>query len=132
MTEPVFIKGWQVPGVEVPPPNKRLLKVLMSPEVNGTHDLTLLFSLIPPGSTTGVHTHEGVEIQYVATGRGESTVGDEKSSVEPDTIIHAPAGISHEVRNTGDETLKLVCFFIPPLEPTGYFEKAIQAAKQSR
>lgn len=127
----LFIKGWQVPGVEVPPPNKRFLKVVMSPEVTGTQQLTLLYSIIGPGYTTGVHTHDVDEFQYVATGRGESTVGEEKSLVEMDTVIHAPAGVSHEVRNTGDETLKLICFFVPPLKPAGYFEKAIEAAKKA-
>jgi mannose-6-phosphate isomerase-like protein (cupin superfamily) len=128
----VFIKPWQVLGFEVPPPNKRVLKVVTSPEVTGTSESTLVCSLIPPGSTTGVHTHDGVEIQYVASGRGQGTVGDEKASIEPDTVIYAPGGVPHEVKNTGDETLKLICFFVPPLKPSGNFEKAVQAAKQGR
>ena len=45
----MFIRGWQVPSVEVPPPNKRYLKVAMSPEVTGTHNATLLYSIISPG-----------------------------------------------------------------------------------
>jgi mannose-6-phosphate isomerase-like protein (cupin superfamily) len=126
----MFVKGWQVPSVEVPPPNKRYLKVPMSPEVTGTHNATLLYSIISPGYTTGLHTHDGDEIQYIVSGRGEGTVGDKKSPVEPDMIIFSPRGVPHEIRNSGEETLKMLCIFAPPLKPSGYFEKAIEAAKK--
>jgi hypothetical protein len=54
----MFVKGWQVPSVEVPPPNKRYLKVPMSPEVTGTHNATLLYSIISPGYTTSSPVEE--------------------------------------------------------------------------
>lgn len=128
----MFIKGWQVPSVEVPPPNKRYLRVVISPEVTGTQQATLLYSIISPGYSTGLHTHDGDEFQYIVSGRGEGAVGDKKSPVEADMVIYSPAGVPHEVRNTGEETLKMICFFAPPLKPSGYFAEAIEAAKKAR
>lgn len=127
----VFIKGWQVPSVEVPAPNKRYLRVVISPELTGTQQATLLYSIISPGYSTGLHTHDGDEFQYIVSGRGEGAVGDKKSPVEADMVIYSPAGVPHEVRNTGEEeTLKMICFFAPPLKPSGYFAEAIEAAKK--
>lgn len=125
----MIVKVWAVPGVKVPPPNERLLKLLMSPELGNTDKLTALASLIPPNGTTGVHTHDVDEFMYVASGRGIHLSEDKEFPLEPDMIIYAPAGTSHEVRNTGDEMIKLICFFVPPLKLTGYLEKALEAVK---
>lgn len=121
---------WKVPGFRVPQPNERTLKVLASPEVTETGNVTLLVSLIPPGSTTGPHTHDVYEFMYMVSGRGEGTVEGDVFSLTPDVLLFAPAGAVHEVRNTGDETLKVFCVFTPPLKPTGYVARAVEAAKK--
>jgi len=125
------VEVWKVPGVKVPAPNERVLKVLMSPEVTNTPSLTILVSIISPHSTTGLHTHEVDEFMYIVAGRGESTVAGEKSEVEPDVLLHAPAKVQHEIRNVSDETLKLFCVFSPPLKLQGFFERATELAKSA-
>jgi len=126
------VEVWKVPGVKVPAPNERVLKVLMSPEVTNTPRLTILVSIISPHSTTGLHTHEVDEFMYIVTGKGESTIAGEKSEVEPDALLQAPATVEHEIRNLSEETLKLFCVFSPPLKPQGYFERATELAKSAR
>jgi len=126
-----FYNVWEALGIKVPPPNERILKVILSPEVTGTKNLTLLISIVSPHSTTGLHTHESDEIMYVVTGNGQSTMGDDKVAIQPDMIIHAPAGVKHELKNTGDETLKLVCFYYPPLKASGAYGEAIEMAKKT-
>jgi mannose-6-phosphate isomerase-like protein (cupin superfamily) len=120
-----------VPGFKVPPPNERVLKVVLSPEVAGPGNFTLLVAIIYPYSTTGLHAHEGDEVMYVASGSGESIIGGLREPVSPDTVIHAPAGIAHEIRNIGDETLKLICFYTPPIEPKGFYGEAVELAKKA-
>lgn len=122
---------WEASGIKVPPPNERVLKVILSPEVSGTENLTLLISVISPHSTTGLHTHDQDEIMYVASGYGESIQGDDKAPLQPDTIIHSIAGVNHEVKNTSDDTMKLVCFFSPPLKVGGAYGEAIELAKKA-
>ncbi|MFC2052664.1 cupin domain-containing protein [Chloroflexota bacterium] len=122
--------GWKYPSVQADPPNTRFLKVIISPEVNGYKEATVLFSHIPPGSGTGKHTHTSDEIMYVV-GRGESLVGEEITKLETDSVIFAPKGIEHECRNTSEtETLKLFCVYIPPLEPSPLLEKLTDKTKK--
>lgn len=122
--------GMEIPGAKVPTPHERLLKILMSPELGNSDKITLLFSIISPWNSTGPHTHSSDEIMYVASGRGEARVRDEKKELCKDFIIFAPRLVEHELKNTGDETLKLICIYVPPLKPTGYFEEAIKKAKE--
>jgi len=127
----MIAKVWEVKGYKVPPPTERTLKMLFSPELGNTDKVTVLASLIPPGGTTGLHSHDVDEIIYIASGRGIHVEGDEEHPVEPDMVLYAPAKIAHEVRNTGDETIKLICVFVPPLKPSEVIMKAVEAAKGS-
>ncbi len=129
MTKFVY-DGWDFPSVKAEPPSTRYLKVIMSPEVTGYEKATILFSHIPPGSTSGMHTHPVDEIMY-ASGRGEAQVGEDVTKLETDSVIFAPAGVPHECRNTrGTETLKLFCVFIPSLKPSPMLEKLIDKTKE--
>jgi len=122
------IEGWKVRGVKVPPPNERVLKVLVSPETGASKHVSVLFSIISPSSTTGMHRHESSEeCMYVVTGRGTFICGSERTPIAPDELLVAEAGEEHEIRNESEETMKLVAVFSPPLKPTGYIEKAMQA-----
>lgn len=126
-----IFEGMEVTGAKVPAPLERVLKVLISPELGNTNKFTLLFSIISPGNATGFHTHARAdEVMYVAAGQGEAIVGDEKREIRKDAIIFAPKLVEHSVKNTRDETLKLVCFYVPPLKPSGYYEQAINKANE--
>ena len=128
MTDTIY-KGWEHPSVKSDPPSSRFLKMIMSPEVTGYEHATVLFAHIPPGGTTGLHTHTSDEIIHV-TGRGVGRVGDKTVNMETDMVILAPRGVLHECRNTGDtDTLKLYCVFIPPLEPTTVLKELIEKTK---
>ena len=123
--------GWEFPSVKLDPPNTRFMKMIMSPEVNSYNKATVLLAYIPPGSSTGRHTHPGDEIICIIGGRGEGYVGDEVTKLEADSVILAPRGVEHECRNTSEtETLKLFCVFIPPLEPSPLLEKLIEKTRK--
>lgn len=121
--------GWEYPSVEADPPNTRFLKIIASPEINSCDKATVLFSHIPPGSTTGMHTHASDEIMYVV-GRGEAQLGEEIVELAPDSVIFAPKEVEHECRNTSKtETLKLFCIYIPPLKPSPLLQQLIDKTK---
>lgn len=126
----MIVETEDIPGVKVPKPNERVLKVVMSPEIGNYDRLTVLISIISPENTTGCHTHGSDEIMYVATGRGEGIVADETKKIGMSSMIYAAAGVKHEVKNTGEETLKLICFYAPPLKPAGYFQEATNKARK--
>lgn len=126
----MVLKIQDIKGVKVPMPNERILKVLAAPELGADNDLTVLVSIISPGAGTGCHTHDVDEYMYVATGTGQSVCEGKAEDVAADSLIFAPKDVEHEVKNTGDESLKLFCVYVPALKPAGYFEKAITTAKE--
>lgn len=108
---------WEIGSYRVDPPTERALQIIFSPQTDqGIKDCTVLMSTIAPFTgTTGPHTHNGDEIMYVITGRGEGTEAGKHFKVEPGTIIYAPAGVEHECRNLGEETMRLFCVYLPSL-----------------
>ena len=130
MSQSVY-KGWEFPSVKVEPPNVRYLKMIASPEVTGYEKASVLFSHIPPGSTTGLHTHPDSDEIIYFTGRGEGRMGGEKVEIETDSVMIAPMGVEHECRNTSEtETLKLFCVFVPPLKATGLLADLARKTKE--
>ena len=118
--------GWEFPAVKLDSPDTRFMKMIISPEVNNYNEATIFLAYIPPGSSTGRHTHPGDEIIYIVGGHGEGYVADEVTKIAADSVILAPRGVGHECRNTSEtETLKLFCVFIPPLAPSPPLEKLI-------
>ena len=125
-----FVDCAEVPGFCVPSPNERVLKVVFSPELGNSENVTVLLSIVAPRTgTTGLHTHESTEIMYVVGGRGIATIGDRTKEIGVDTVLVAGSRVLHEVKNKGDDTLKLVCFFVPALKPTENVKKAIELAR---
>jgi quercetin dioxygenase-like cupin family protein len=121
--------GWQYPSVKGDAPAERYIKMIIAPEVNGYEHATVLFSHIPPGGSTGRHTHTVDEIMHV-TGRGEAVVGDKVTKLETDSVIFAPRNVEHECRNPGDtDTLKLFCVYVPALQPSPLVKDAIEKTK---
>jgi len=105
--------------------------MIYSPEVNDYEGATVLFSHVPPGSSSGRHAHpDSDEIMYFL-GRGIASLGDEDVEIQNDLVVLAPKGVAHEARNTSEtETLKIFCVFIPPLKPNELLTKAAQLSKQ--
>ena len=129
----VVIDIKELPGVKVPPPNARELKVALDPTIGNYDKATMLVSTIEPESSTGLHTHTSDEIMYVAKGEGESIEvrnGVQKAvSISEGCIIYAPRGIEHQIRNLGNSKLILFCVYIPGLKASGYVEEAIEKSK---
>ena len=69
-----------------------------------------------PGETVQpAHSHpEGEELIYIITGRGEAWVDGEIEPMRAGTAVLFEQGKVHMIRNTGDEEMKVICFFSPP------------------
>ena len=127
---PVY-EGWKYPGVKVDPPTERYLKLLSSPQTTSFEKASVAFSHLPPGGSTGIHTHPGSDEIMYFVGRGEGMIGGEKVTIETDSVMVAPMGIEHGCWNTSNsDTLKLFCVFIPPLEPAGAFAELVEKTKE--
>ena len=108
---------WEIGSYKVDPPNERSLQILHSPQVDkGVPNFTLLMSTIAPHTgQTGMHTHPVDEFIYVITGRGEGEEEGKTFTIEPGTIIYAPAGVKHDCRNYSDQTMQMLCVYVPAL-----------------
>ncbi len=120
----------KLPGSKVLGVNERLLKAVMSPQVGNYDKGTVLISDISPRKGTGMHTHDVDEIMYVASGEGITICGGKENTVGRGSVIFAPKGIEHTVNSTSDEKLRLVCFYIPSMEPRGNFKEATEKTRR--
>lgn len=71
---------------------------------------------VPPDGVIGRHLHANeIETVYVLAGQSVLTLGDTDHHFAAGQIVAIPARLEHALRNTGDETVELLCIFTPPL-----------------
>ena len=98
----------------------------------GTKSTTVVYFELEPGEHLGSHTDSAEEVLLIVSGSGEATIGEEEAAVKMGTLAVVPALVPHSVKNTGEETLRVVGFFssstvlsifAEPMEPfaTRYF-----------
>jgi mannose-6-phosphate isomerase-like protein (cupin superfamily) len=81
---------------------------------------------LAPGEDIGREAHDGID-QFLRIEQGTARVElgtteeqiDEAHDVEDDWAIIIPAGVWHNVVNTGDGELKLYSLYSPPEHPDG-------------
>lgn len=80
----------------------------------------LVVMTIQPGDDIGMEVHEEHD-QFIRIEEGQAKVilNGEESEVEDDWAIVIPAGVEHNVVNTGSEPLKLYTIYSPPEHPKG-------------
>ena len=67
---------------------------------------------IEPGKRLGWHTDATEETQYIIAGTGKLYLEDGSTQlVGPGSVFVLPTPISHDLENTGKETLRAVAFF---------------------
>jgi quercetin dioxygenase-like cupin family protein len=68
---------------------------------------------IAPGASAGRHTHPGEEMAYVVEGEGELLIeGQPARKVKTGDGFVIPAGLKHDVRNTGTQILKVAAVYL--------------------
>lgn len=103
------------PGIEVPHPYRRTLKVLVSPSLHPElKTIAAGLSILPPGGKTDDHVHDEGELFYVLSGRGTIRVGDEVEIITPGTAVWGPPGKPHQLINEGRGALRVLWVLSPP------------------
>lgn len=73
------------------------------------HETVIGTAEIPPGGTTGRHTHPGVEMVVVIDGEMDALVeGEAPKRLRPGDSFLVPTGRIHEVKTVGDKPAKVV------------------------
>lgn len=72
--------------------------------VNFVHE-----TIMPAGTTIGLHLHEGSEeLYYIIEGKGEMTVDGTVFVMEPGDVCLTKSGSSHAFRNIGDKDIRMI------------------------
>lgn len=84
------------------------IRVVLGPNVGAPNFVMRVFD-IGPGGRTPFHVHDWEHEMYVLSGRGACVLEGEEVPLEPDDAVFMPGGEKHCFRNTGEETLRVIC-----------------------
>lgn len=103
-----------IPWIEHPRFREIYMKSLITPPANPQAGVNVV--QVPPAGVIGRHCHaREIETVYVLAGQSVLTLGDADFDFAAGQIVAIPAGLDHALRNTGPETVELLCIFTPPL-----------------
>jgi len=132
MYEKYVVKSWEEEGYQVPNPYSRIIKHIFAPDLRDVKELTFSFAIIPADSQTDKHKHDRGELIYVVTGRGQAVMGDEVYGIEPDVAFWVPEGVMHQVKNLGEESIRLATVFVPAYTTEELKKSILEAAKRDQ
>jgi mannose-6-phosphate isomerase-like protein (cupin superfamily) len=76
---------------------------------------SLAEATVPAGGRTTAHYHlEAEELYFFTAGRGRLRIGAQERDVVPGDCAVIPPGAEHQLTNTGDVPLVLLCCCSPP------------------
>ena len=93
----------------------RDLRWLFTPEKKLSEAFSMNVVIIKPGFTVKpAHSHpEKEEVVYITSGKGEAYIDGEVYDIHAGTAVLFQKKSVHMLRNTGDEDMKVACFFVP-------------------
>ena len=92
-----------------------LIRELMHPDAHGNRNQSLAEATVRPGSSTLFHKHDiSEEIYHVTSGKGLMILGNKRFEVRVGDTICIPPGVPHQIQNTGERSLRLLCCCSPP------------------
>lgn len=83
------------------------------------HSQLVVMSLLP-GEEIGMEVHpENDQFIRIEKGTGKAVLNGEESALADGTAVVIPAGINHNIINTGTEEMKLYTIYSPAHHPDG-------------
>jgi len=94
----------------------RTSKLLLSEISVGSKGFSMGQNVTDVGSRIPEHAHESSEEgMYLISGQGRLITDEGEQDLRPGMAIFMPPGVKHSIVNTGDEPMKLVWVYCPPL-----------------
>lgn len=112
-------KGFLVDLEEATKENEHYRKVLYT----GSYSQLVLMSL-QPGEEIGEEVHGLDQFIRFEEGKGKVVLDGKEHAVEDDWAVVIPAGVRHNVVNTGNGPLKLYSIYSPPEHKDGTLHRA--------
>ena len=122
MTTPVVHEN-DVEALDLP--GRRLSWLITADRVGAEHCSMCMIRVAPGETVRPAHSHpNGEEAIYIITGSGRVLIDGRVHAVRAGSAVLFPQGQVHMLQNSGNEEMKVVCFFAPPssLETYKFFE----------
>lgn len=115
MSKLPFVKASDIKGEFRDPP--RTSKLLLAPKFGGVENVSMGMNITEVGSMIPDHVHEeSEELLFLISGKAKLVIeGMGEWEIGPETAFYSPKGVKHRLENIGDEPLKLVWVYYPPL-----------------
>jgi mannose-6-phosphate isomerase-like protein (cupin superfamily) len=82
--------------------------------------MQLVLMALPPGEEIGEEVHaEHDQFFRIEQGKGEVLIDGGRTEIRSGVAIVVPAGARHNVRNTGEQPLRLYTIYAPPEHADG-------------
>jgi len=102
-------------------PGRNLRWLITKDSVDAVHCSMCMIQIAPGQTVKPAHSHpNGEEVIYIISGSGKVMVDGNVETVSAGCAVLFPQGKVHMLSNTGDEEMKVVCFFAPPSELKTY------------
>ncbi len=90
------------------------IRELMHPDHHLCRQQSLAEAVVPPGAVTLLHRHVRTEeLYHVTAGAGLMRLGEAHFPVAPGDTVLIPPGTPHNITNTGESPLHLLCCCSP-------------------
>ena len=90
------------------------IRELIHPDTQGNKHQSLAEAIIKPGEITLLHKHiRSEEIYFILQGEGDMNLDNKTIQVNSGDSICIMPGTKHNIRNTGNEDLKILCCCSP-------------------
>ena len=90
----------------------------------------LVVMSIEPGDDIGMEVHGLDQFIRLESGKGKAILNGQEYEIEDDWAVVIPAGVEHNIVNTGDEPLKLYSIYSPPEHKEGTIHKTKADAEE--
>ncbi len=90
----------------------------------------LVVMSIEPGDDIGMEVHGLDQFIRIEQGKGKAILNGQEYEIEDNWAVVIPAGVEHNIVNTGDEPLKLYTIYSPPEHKDGTVHKTKADAEE--
>jgi quercetin dioxygenase-like cupin family protein len=81
---------------------------------DGAEQSATIYFAVPPGQRLGRHVDTAEETQFILSGEGELLLDEGSKPIRSGDVFVLPEGVSHDLRNTGTDDIRVVAFFSKP------------------
>jgi quercetin dioxygenase-like cupin family protein len=93
--------------------NGRVIAVIATPEEGSAEHLAVGASVVPPGTSTPVHSHPAEEMALIIAGSGVIEINGEPISVGVGDVVRTPPNVPHRTIAGDDASLIVYWVYAP-------------------